>query len=160
MSSYIYPISKLFKDPNTSIGKLVHQASDISKLNDLFKQTFDPEISEHCQVSCYLKGILILHVDSASWATKLRYQVPMLLTTLRQFEAWAGLCSIQIKIKTQLNHPTFTTKTEASITPLSLPMSATEQIATLIETLKNQSDSKELISSLERLMEHGKKNSK
>lgn len=150
-SSYSYPIRDLLTNLETPLGKLITQARAIEDLNQTFRQILDPTLIAHCRVGTFENGILTLFAESAAFATRLRYQVPTILSTLRNFSQWASLRSIQIKVQT--HHPeahSSTNKpTEAAI---ALTPDNIENIKALVSTLKNKPGNEALISSLERLV--------
>lgn len=152
-SSYSYPIRDLLTNLETPLGKLITQARAIEDLNQTFRQILDPSLIPHCRVGTYENGILTLFAESASFATRLRYQVPTILSTLRNFSQWASLRSIQIKVQTHQPeaHSSTTKLTQAST---ALSPDNIENIKNLVSTLKNKPGNEALISSLERLVKH------
>lgn len=152
-SSYSYPIRDLLTNLETPLGKLIVQARAIEDLNQTFSKILDPALIAHCRVGTFENGILTLFAESASFATRLRYQVPTILSTLRNFSQWASLRSIQVKIQTHVPDACTTTP-KSSETPLSLSASSIANIKSLVSTLKNNPGNEALISSLERLLKH------
>ena len=150
-SSYSYPICDLLTNVETPLGKLIAQARAIENLNQSFCKMIDPALTPHCRVGTFENGILTLFAENASYATRLRYQVPTILSTLRNFSQWANLRSIQVKVQTHIpckstepRSPTQNTET--------LSDNTLENISTLIAQLKAQPGNDALISSLERFL--------
>lgn len=150
-SSYSYPIRDLLTNLETPLGKLIVQARAIEDLNQTFSKILDPALIAHCRVGTFENGILTLFAESASFATRLRYQVPTILSTLRNFSQWASLRSIQVKIQTHVPDAC-AIASKSSETPLSLSASSIANIESLVSTLKNNPGNEALISSLERLL--------
>jgi len=100
MTSSSYLVSNLLQGESSPLAKLIEQAQAISELNKTLEQVLDSELIAHCRVGYYEKGVLTLLAQSAAFGTRLRYFTPTILSKLRTFKDWAGLCSIQIKIET------------------------------------------------------------
>lgn len=148
MSQHIF--HDLLKKPETALAKLVEKAHAIEALNDTLSKVLEAELLPHCRVGCYQSGILTLFTENASWGTRLRYSVPQLLSNLRSLKAWAGLCSIQIKIQ---KHWHQTAPTSPPPPPLLLKPSATNvaELRALANLLKKESGTEMVVNSLERL---------
>lgn len=149
-SSSLYPIRDLLANPDTPLGKLIAQARSIEDLNKTFQSILDPTLIPHCQVGTYENGVLTLLTESAAYATRLRFYIPTILSTLRNFSQWASLRSIQIKIKTYV--PEISTSTSAPVHSLPLSPETLSNIRNIVSELKNKPGNEALISSLERLM--------
>lgn len=156
MSSSGYPIYQILKNSDTQLGKLIAQARSIEEINQTFSKVLDTDLISHCRVGCYQSGVLTLFSDSAAYATRIRYQIPQLLSHLRSFEQWAGLCSIQIKV--QVFKPAIESKCETfSLPPPALiPSSCIKQLRSLADSLKDDPNAQNLVKSLERLAKHQK----
>lgn len=157
MFSSSYSILELLTTAETSLlGKLIIQVKGLEHLNSTLTQILDPSLIPHCRVGCYEKGILTLYASSAAFATKLRYQIPILLSNLRTFEEWAGLCSIQIRIQPYFPSSSQESSSPATPGPYTLTQNSAEQILSLAKALKGQPGNEALVASLERLAKHGK----
>lgn len=82
-----------------SLGALSNKAEYLHHLDHAVKALLSRDIAKHCQVANVRDNVLILHLDSAEWATQLHYQTTELLTQLRQEKCYAGVRSIQYKIR-------------------------------------------------------------
>jgi len=153
-SSYSYPIRDLLTNLETPLGKLITQARTIEDLNRTFRDIIDPTLVSHCKVGTFENGILTLFAESASYATRVRYQIPSILSTLRNFSQWANLRSIQVKVQTHCPSSDLSVPTQPVQATLTLSPSAVSQLQTLVSTLKNKPGNEALITSLERLLEH------
>ncbi len=144
-----YTLGDLFQNSDSLLGKLIKQAQTIETLNSLFQAHIDD--ATQCRVGCYHAGVLTLFTDSAAFATRLRYEVPTLLSKLRQNTQLAGLCSIQIKIQPTLPSIPGALSEAPKPLPIKLSQENAEQLQALAASLKNQPKGEALAKSLERL---------
>lgn len=154
MSSSVYPIDNVLKNSDTQLGKLIAQARAIEELNHTFSTILDSDLIPHCRVGCYHSGLLTLFVESAAYATLIRYQVPTLLSQLRSHKQWAGLCTIQIKIQTFRPQDAIPAPAPPVAPPSFLPAVCAAQLRLLADSLKNEPNAQRLVASLERLAKH------
>lgn len=155
MSSPTYRIDNLLESSQTPLGKLIAQAQALEALNQLFLKILDPQLAAHCRVGDYRLGVLTLFTINAASATQLRYRVSDLLSQLRAYPTWAGLCSIKVKVQTHgYQKPSFVCQSEPK--PALLKPSTAEQLLALAAHLKAQPDNDQLVKSLERLASHQK----
>ncbi len=152
MTSSSYLIGNLLAGESTSLRKLIEQAQAVSELNNTLVQVLDSDLIAHCRVGFYDKGVLTILVQSAAYATRLRYHVPTLLSKLRTYKDWGGLCSIQLKIET------FVVPTKEQLQPVvderpkpQLSVENAERFQALADSLKVDGMSDKLVASLERL---------
>lgn len=153
MSSFNYRISDLFQDPMSLLGKLINQAKSLENLNKLFVQLLDPTLIPYCRIGDYQSGVLTLFVKNAAFATQIRYQIPDILSQLRQFPTWAGLCSIQVKVATSWPAPPAPTPTAPS-TMLKIPEESAELFERLAQSLANEPGAESLVNSLMNIAKH------
>ena len=83
-------IEFLEKSKLNSCKDVLMRVAAIQKVDQIFKTLIDQELAKHCQVANYRNGQVVIEVESAAWATLLRFQLPTLLSELRQ----NGLASI------------------------------------------------------------------
>ncbi|PHM46424.1 hypothetical protein Xmau_00837 [Xenorhabdus mauleonii] len=98
-------LDALFEDA-ASVGKTPLQAIQkhaiaLLKLNRAVLSLLPAQLHPWCRVANYRKQILVLEAGNASWMTRLRYEIPVLLSTLRS-EILPSLSSIDIKINPSL----------------------------------------------------------
>ncbi len=155
MTSSSYLVSNLLTGEGSTLSKLIEQAQAISALNNTLEQVLDSELITHCRVGYYDKGVLTLLTQSAAFATRLRYHTPVLLSKLRTYKDWFGLCSIQIKIET-IKIPTLAECTPVVEPPIPKKLSPenAERIQALADSLKINGVEDKLTASLERLAKH------
>jgi len=83
---------------DVSLRTLLQHAQELLRLDQRVKAALDSPLNRHCYVANFRDEILILHVDSAVWATRLRFQLPE-LTTHMQDKGMPSLRQIRIKVK-------------------------------------------------------------
>jgi len=76
-------ISHLLNHPKGEVQALLDQLSRIEAINQTLSKLLGPGISQHCHVINIRKNILVIAVDNAAWANKLRFKLPNLLDQLR-----------------------------------------------------------------------------
>lgn len=132
------------------MGRLLAKLRSIQTLNNSFSQALGADLIPHCRVGYYHQGILILFTDSPARATQIRYQTPHLLSKLRTYPQWAGLCSIQIKVQTK--QPIIIEERSPPISePRFIPEEGRAHLQSLANDLKDKPGMKSLVDSLERL---------
>ncbi|CBJ82587.1 conserved hypothetical protein [Xenorhabdus bovienii str. Jollieti] len=98
-------LDTLFED-EAAVGKsplqiIQQHAIALLKLNRAMLSLLPAQLHPWCRVANYRKHILVLEAGNASWMTRLRYEVPVLLSTLRS-EILPSLSSIDIRINPSL----------------------------------------------------------
>lgn len=131
------------KNVLNSLGSLSDKAEYLRRLDHVVKILLSADLAQHCQVANVRDNVLILHLDSAEWATQLHYHTAELLNQLRQQKCYVALCSIQYKIRPAAS------KNQKKATLAAAPLSATTRdlLRKTAKTLEN----KELAEVLERL---------
>jgi hypothetical protein len=90
--------SQLINSPEGDVKALMDQLTKITTLNNSLHQFINPTLSQHCRVVNIRKSTLVIAVDSSVWANKLRFQLPELLSELRQ-QGYLSLASIDLIIQ-------------------------------------------------------------
>ncbi|ARR50211.1 DUF721 domain-containing protein [Photobacterium damselae] len=86
-------------DSNQLVGNIQERALALSRLNDAVKAHLN--CAEHCRVSNYRQGILIIEIASAAWSMRLNYERNSLITKLRE-KLLPNLVDIQVKVNPNL----------------------------------------------------------
>ena len=89
--------SLLRKDSAT--GALVKQALTLSDLNTLLKQHLPARFAEHITLSAIKGRTILLHSDSAAWASQLRYITPELVESLNTVEEFQNILDVRVKVR-------------------------------------------------------------
>ena len=91
-------LNKLIGDPSGEIKSLMDQLAKIQTLNNTLQCKLNATLSKHCRVVNLRKSTMVIAVDSAAWANKLRFQVPDLLTHFRE-SGYFGLANIEVIVR-------------------------------------------------------------
>lgn len=91
-------INHLINKPQGDIKALMDQLTKIKTINNSLHQTINPLLSQHCRVVNIRKSTLVIAVDSPTWANKLRFQLPELISYFRQ-NGFIGLGSIELIVQ-------------------------------------------------------------
>lgn len=83
---------------DSPIELYIKKTTVITRLSRVFKQLLAEEWTANCELGNFENGQLILCVPNASWATKVHYAAPQLVTTLRQDPLFASLQTIKCKV--------------------------------------------------------------
>jgi len=140
----------ILQQTDSLLGKLLIKSRSIDALNKIFSQVLAPELLPHCRVGSYFQGVLVLFTTSSARATQLRYQIPHLLSTLRTYPEWAGLCSIQIKVETK-PPIIIEEKPPTPSTPMVIPEASRAHLKSLANDLREKPGMESLVASLDRL---------
>lgn len=104
--SYPQSLENILKEldgANKNTLQLIQQrATILLKLNRAVMALLPAPLQDKCRVANYRNAILIIEVTNASWLTRLRYEIPTLLSALRR-EILPSLSSIDIKINPSLS---------------------------------------------------------
>ncbi|PSW04614.1 DUF721 domain-containing protein [Photobacterium lipolyticum] len=84
---------------DSSLSNIQQRAIALSKLNDAVRQHLN--CAQHCRVSNYRQGILIIETSSAAWSMRLNYERNTLISQLRS-NLLPKLVNIEIKVNPEL----------------------------------------------------------
>ena len=126
------PISKLFKDENFSIAELCKKANSIQEINQKLKTYLDPSLHDHFDLANIKTDSVVILVNSSTWATRLRYNIPAILDALNNQLNFTSIKTVRIKVKTLIPETSSKAKN-----PISLSKSSAQ---ILLDTADNLSD--------------------
>jgi hypothetical protein len=89
-------------DRPATISSVLDHARRLRLLTEQLGRQLPAPLAQHCRVGNIDGNCLILQVDSSTWATRLRYLAPALLTELRQQPGLEALRSTRIKVRPDL----------------------------------------------------------
>lgn len=92
------PIRRLLETEVRSLNGLMEHARRLERLAREIRAALPHPLADHCRLANVRRGSLILQVDSAAWATRLRYQVPGLLKQFRKHASLAQVTDIKIRV--------------------------------------------------------------
>jgi len=134
-----------------SCKEVMKRVAAIQKIDQVFKTLIDQELANHCQVANYRNGQVIIEVESAAWATLLRFQLPTLLSEMRQ----QGLASVA-----SLDYYILTRPTEKPVKKLSVAKNLNPENAQYLQDIAAGMTDSKLKEALEKLSRHAQKNNK
>jgi hypothetical protein len=144
-------LNKLFTDSHDELAILITRTRQLRRLTAAFRKQLDADLAPHCYIGNLDETSLSVFVDSAAWATRLRFQIAHLLPRLRQASPhFAKLEEIRIKILTPRHVPTRSH-------PMPDGPSMSQDNANGINTLSNSIDDPALQQALQRLAKHAVK---
>ena len=91
-------VNHLISDPNGEVKALLDQLAKIHTLNNTLHSKLNATLSKHCRVINLRKNTLVIAVSSPSWANKIRFQLPDLLSHFRE-NGYLGLVSIEVIVQ-------------------------------------------------------------
>lgn len=78
------PIKSLLHAVDGELGAIVRQAGQLEALRKVVLEVLPETAADHVHVAGLDHGRLLMHVDSAGWATRLRYAEPSIRRALAQ----------------------------------------------------------------------------
>lgn len=72
------PLSELLGQANPTLERLREGAKAADRTVDAVRHSLPPEVADHVWAASTDAGVLTVLVDSAGWATRVRYAVPEL----------------------------------------------------------------------------------
>jgi hypothetical protein len=95
------PINKVFEDASDELANLITRTRQLNRLTHILRRYLDEQLARHCYVGNIKKPTLTILVDSANWATRLRFVAPDLLGKISQDnQLFSGVERINIRILT------------------------------------------------------------
>ncbi len=89
-------LTKHAPNANKQLQTIVAKVAALQKTNQDVERFLDNELRGHCKVANFEQGSLVLVVNSAAWATRLRYLLPQLRTKLRNDAEMYNLRTIKV----------------------------------------------------------------
>lgn len=139
--------SLLTNNKSSAAHELIRHSSKLQQLEQLVQDSLPRNLSPHCTMANYRENILVLHVDSAIWSSKLRFFIPTLEYELKQHYEFTHLKQVIIKTR-----PNYSKHHQAS--PQKASMS--KNTADLLNNLADYVTNEDLASALRKLSKHGR----
>lgn len=134
------------------LHSFLHKAKKITAINKLLPQIFPTETLEHCQVmNISDENALIIGVDSAVWATRLRFIEQILLEKLHAHKDGKEIKTIQYRVRGA--NKLHEAKCHEASLPVCSPIPLTEKSHQIIYDLSSSISSPELKAVLLRLLD-------
>jgi|SRR5690554_2007353 len=127
----------------SGLQQIMRHARLIVRLQQLVQQNLPTAAAAHCRLANYNQGRLLLVVDNAHWATRLRYQQEQLAERLRQHPQFAELRLIQFRVRPQQQD---LAQQQLPATPRhSIPAQARQAISQCAENIEDEQLRKALL---------------
>lgn len=69
------------QDPQSILGFIQKKVIQLNQLNEIWQKNA-PDLAAHSRIANFREGCLVIEIDNASWATRLRYVIPDLIKKL------------------------------------------------------------------------------
>ncbi len=97
------PISSLINDEHCSFAALYKKANSIQEIDRSLKKLLDPSLNDKFELANINADTAVLLVSSSAWATRLRYNIPVILNVFNQQLNFTSIKTIRIKIKKSMS---------------------------------------------------------
>ncbi len=97
--SSAHQINRLIDAPESSLHDLMATTDRLLQLEKEVRLRLPESCQKHCKLASYQNGKLILHVESAAWATKIRYLQRELIVQLKQIPVLKEINRIQVSVR-------------------------------------------------------------
>lgn len=95
-------VDKVLQEADSELATLVTRTRKLQALTLTFRQVLDPELASHCYVGNIENDCLTVLVDSAAWASKLRFSSHSILHNLNQLNHMLSrINKLEVKIVNQ-----------------------------------------------------------
>ena len=95
-------IDKVLVEANDDLAILVTRTKQLSYLNQVLRQQLEPDLATHCYIGNVDQDYLVILVDSAAWASKLRFYSQNLLPQLQAaHQIFSQIQQIRVKVLSQ-----------------------------------------------------------
>lgn len=99
LTSEKHSIESYFKNPKHQLANLVDKINQLRVFNQALIGILEDKLMRHCQVVNVEQGTLTLITDSASWATKLRFQTPEILKKMQTSSTFLKIKKLKVLIR-------------------------------------------------------------
>ncbi|OQW93896.1 MAG: hypothetical protein BWK79_08745 [Beggiatoa sp. IS2] len=82
-----------------TLPSLFRHCQMLLRLNQELSTTLPVSLQQHCYIANFRAHTLVIQVDSALWATRLRYEVPMLLKQWKTLLSFPTVDKIEIQVR-------------------------------------------------------------
>lgn len=129
---------------NKSLQSLLAKVQRLKHYKSLLERYLDPSLAKHTEVVRFEQNCLIVMVDSPTWATPFRFQIPLLMKELKKHSEFLLLSGIICK-----TYPTVSESLNKN-PKRPLPLLSTETAKNLMDIAKTLKD-KRLQESLKKI---------
>lgn len=94
----------IFNQTGSGLGYIVQRSLLLKQIDALFKTHLPLLIGQHCHIINIRDNTLVIHTDSAAWASRLRYMIPELLEFWQADKQLNAIEITHIDIKTRVEN--------------------------------------------------------
>ncbi len=107
-------LTQLFQQ--SQFERMVVRSKQLASLNRHLETHLPAPLAQHCHIANYRDNELVLVADNATWATRLRYLAPDLITALQKTPVFKGLKNVHCRVaQPSASSPASATQTDAPI---------------------------------------------
>jgi hypothetical protein len=103
-------LSNVLAQSDNLAGEIIKKTSQLHALNLLLQKNLDSNLALHCKIANWRDQTLVLEMDSAAWATQLRFCIPELLMKLQATAELRSVKKIEYYIKPEVMSKTVAIK--------------------------------------------------
>jgi hypothetical protein len=92
-------LSHVLQQDSQVIDGVLLKLKQLQNLQNILHGYLEKKLAPHCQVANYENNSLCVITDTALWATQLRFQIPHLLSQLRQHDELKTIKELRCKIR-------------------------------------------------------------
>ena len=83
---------------NSALSALLRKARELESLETLVRGWLPPALAPHVRVAALREDTLVLTVDSAAWATRLRYECPGIVASAQEHAVTRAVRNVRIRV--------------------------------------------------------------
>jgi len=93
------------QDPQSILGTIQNKVLALQQISQVWKKEISADLSQHTRVANFRDRCLVIEIDNATWATRLRYLIPDLINTLLKYPTLKSLKHIEWTIQPHFHPP-------------------------------------------------------
>jgi hypothetical protein len=140
-------LASILQQRSDHLSLLLSQVRLLRRITSVIRNALPESLSPHCHAANIDGDVIVIGCDSAAWAAKLRYQLPHVLSRLRDHSDLAVFRQLRVRVQ-----PAVKAKPRTPSRPLFLA----EDTAALIASVARNTADPELKAALLRLSRHAK----
>jgi hypothetical protein len=101
------------QDPQSILGFIQKKVTELKEIDRIWRSAITADLGEHSRIANFRDGCLVVEVNNAGWATRLRYLVPDLIKKLLKYPILGSLKNIEWYIQPTNHLPLILSDTSA-----------------------------------------------
>ncbi len=101
------PVSSLFNQKTSRLNTIYQQARRLDDLQKTLLDILPDSMRPHVRICSYQRDSLHLFVDTAHWATRLRYMESDLIATLRTLSSFQHIKTVRYSVRPVYTSPSY-----------------------------------------------------